>query len=68
VYVVGKTGVGKSKLMELLTIADIKEGHGCCYLDPHGDTADLLLKYIPKDRIKDVVYIIQDQLNQKITK
>lgn len=56
-YVVGKTGSGKSKLLELLLISDILNGHGCCLLDPHGDLADELLKFIPKSRIKDVVYV-----------
>lgn len=56
-YIVGKTGSGKSRLLELLLISDIQQGHGCCLLDPHGDLADELLTYIPKNRIKDVVYI-----------
>jgi len=56
-YVVGKTGSGKSRLLELLLISDIQNGHGCCLLDPHGDLANELLMYIPKDRIKDVIYI-----------
>lgn len=56
-YVVGKTGSGKSRLLELLLISDIQNGQGCCLLDPHGDLADELLKFVPKDRIKDVVYV-----------
>lgn len=56
-YIVGKTGSGKSKLLELLLISDIKDGHGCCLLDPHGDLADEVLKFVPKNRIKDVVYV-----------
>ncbi len=56
-YIVGKTGAGKSKLLELLLISDIQQGHGCCLLDPHGDLAEELLKYVPKERIKDVVYV-----------
>ena len=39
-YVVGKTGIGKSRLLELLLISDIQNGEGCCLLDPHGDLAD----------------------------
>ena len=57
VYLVGKTGSGKSRLLELLLIADIQQGHGCCLIDPHGDLADELLMFVPKERIKDVVYI-----------
>lgn len=56
-YVIGKTGSGKSRLLELLLIADIQAGKGCCLLDPHGDLADEIMKFVPEDRIKDVVYI-----------
>ncbi len=56
-YVVGKTGSGKSRLLELLLISDLQNGEGCCILDPHGDLADELLMFVPKERIKDVVYI-----------
>lgn len=56
-YVVGKTGSGKSRLLELLLISDVVGGYGCCLIDPHGDLADELLKFVPRDRIKDVVYI-----------
>lgn len=56
-YVVGKTGSGKSRLIELLLISDIKSGQGCCLLDPHGDLATEILNYVPKNRIKDVVYV-----------
>ncbi len=56
-YVVGKTGSGKSKLLELLIRSDILDGYGCCFLDPHGDSANEILKFVPKDRIEDVVYI-----------
>lgn len=56
-YVVGKTGSGKSKLLELLLLSDIQNGQGCCLIDPHGDLAEEILKYVPKERINDVVYI-----------
>ncbi|RJQ25858.1 DUF87 domain-containing protein [Candidatus Parcubacteria bacterium] len=56
-YVVGKTGTGKSRLLELLLISDIQSGQGCCLLDPHGDLADELLMFVPKERIDDVVYV-----------
>ncbi|MDO8582920.1 MAG: type IV secretion system DNA-binding domain-containing protein [bacterium] len=56
-YVVGKTGSGKSRLIELLLISDILSSQGCCLLDPHGDLAEEILKFVPKNRIKDVVYI-----------
>ncbi len=56
-YVVGKTGSGKSRLLQLLLVSDIQNGQGCCLLDPHGDLAQELLKYVPQNRIKDVVYV-----------
>lgn len=55
-YVIGKTGMGKTTLLENMILADIYAGHGCCYVDPHGDTAEKLLDYIPSWRINDVVY------------
>ncbi len=54
-YVVGKSGSGKSKLLELLIKNDLKMGKGIGVLDPHGDLVDNVLKCVPKNRIKDVV-------------
>jgi len=56
-YVVGKTGVGKSKLIELLARTDISLGHCICVIDPHGDLINDLADFIPENRIKDVVMI-----------
>ncbi len=55
-YVIGKTGMGKSTLLENIAVQDLKSGNGICFIDPHGKTADLLLEYIPKERIDDVLY------------
>ncbi len=55
-YVIGKTGMGKSTLLENLAIQDIQNGEGICFIDPHGETAEKLLEYVPESRIKDVVY------------
>lgn len=55
-YIIGKTGVGKSKLIELLARADILEGKGCVIMDPHGDLAEEMLRYIPRERLYDVTY------------
>ncbi|MEI6396939.1 MAG: type IV secretion system DNA-binding domain-containing protein [Candidatus Taylorbacteria bacterium] len=57
VYVIGKTGMGKSTLLENMAVQDIQNGEGLCFIDPHGKTADLLLEYVPKERIKDVIMI-----------
>ncbi len=55
-YMVGKTGMGKTTLLENMLLADIYAGHGCAYIDPHGDTVTKILDYIPSWRINDVVY------------
>ncbi|HVB19794.1 MAG TPA: type IV secretion system DNA-binding domain-containing protein [Candidatus Paceibacterota bacterium] len=55
-YVIGKTGMGKSTLLENMAIQDIRNGEGLAFIDPHGGTVDRLLDYIPSERIKDVVY------------
>ncbi len=57
VYVIGKTGMGKSTLLENMAVQDIQNGSGICFLDPHGKTAELLLEYIPAERINDVLYL-----------
>jgi len=48
--------MGKTTLLENMILSDIYAGYGCCYIDPHGDTAEKLLDYIPSWRINDVVY------------
>jgi len=55
-YVIGKTGMGKSNLMENMAIQDIRNGKGVCFVDPHGDGAEKLMRSIPSERINDVVY------------
>jgi len=56
VYVIGKTGMGKSTLLENMAIQDIQNGEGMAFIDPHGKTAQLLLNYVPPERLNDVVY------------
>ena len=56
VYILGKTGMGKSTLLQNMIIQDIYNGHGACFLDPHGDSAEYILDKIPPKRHKDVVY------------
>ena len=56
-YIVGKSGVGKSKLLELLIRQDITYNHGLCLMDPHGDVIETILNYVPKERIEDVCII-----------
>lgn len=55
-YIIGKTGMGKSTLLENLAIQDINNGEGLCVIDPHGSMAEKLLDHIPESRVKDVIY------------
>lgn len=55
-YVIGKTGTGKSTLLANMAINDLRNNEGLCFIDPHGDAIDILLNYIPANRINDVVY------------
>jgi CxxC-x17-CxxC domain-containing protein len=56
IYVVGKTGMGKTALLENMAIQDIMVGRGVGFVDPHGEAAESLLDFIPSDRVNDVVY------------
>jgi energy-coupling factor transporter ATP-binding protein EcfA2 len=56
IYVIGKTGMGKSTLLENMAIQDIQNGEGISFIDPHGSTAEKLLDFIPYERIQDVIY------------
>ncbi|WP_165760123.1 type IV secretory system conjugative DNA transfer family protein [Niastella populi] len=55
-YCLGKSGVGKSTLLENMAISDIEKGKGICLIDPHGDVAEHLLHYIPSWRTQQVIY------------
>lgn len=55
IYVVGKTGTGKSELLKQLILQDIKEGKGVCFIDPH-DTIEKIMEFIPPERAEDVIY------------
>ncbi len=55
-YIVGKTGSGKSNLMENMAIADIIAGRGVCVVDPHGEFAEKILDFVPEERLQDVIY------------
>ena len=66
-YIVGKSGVGKSKLLELLIRQDIAYGHGICLMDPHGDVIEAVLDFIPENRIEDVVVINPTDINHPVS-
>lgn len=56
VYVIGGTGNGKTTMLTYSIVQDIKNGKGLAVVDPHGDLAESLLRHIPEERIKDVIY------------
>lgn len=55
-YAIGQTGTGKTNIMLNMITQDIKNGDGCCYIDPHGTDIQTILSRIPKERIDDVIY------------
>ncbi len=55
-YVIGQTGTGKTTILKNMIIQDIKNGDGCCFIDPHGSDIEDILANVPKERIDDVVY------------
>ena len=65
-YVVGKTGMGKTTMLENMVLNDIYAGHGVGVVDPHGDFAEKIINYIPPHRINDVVYFNPADLNYPI--
>jgi hypothetical protein len=65
-YVIGKTGMGKSTMLENLAIQDIRNGEGLAFIDPHGSAVEKLLEYVPPERINDVVYFAPFDLDRPI--
>ncbi|PJB47448.1 hypothetical protein CO104_03630 [Candidatus Collierbacteria bacterium CG_4_9_14_3_um_filter_43_16] len=56
-YILGKSGTGKSTIIGRMAINDIQHGEGVAFVDPHGDAAEVLLDYIPENRIDEVAYL-----------
>jgi len=67
VYVIGKTGMGKSVLLENMAIQDIQNGEGLAFFDPHGSSAETLLEHIPEERIQDVLYFAPFDLEHPVS-
>jgi hypothetical protein len=55
-YLIWKSGTGKSVLLQTMARQDIRNGDGCCIIDPHGDLVEDIMEYIPKERAKDVIF------------
>ena len=66
-YVIGKTGMGKTALLRNMAVQDIRNGMGMAFVDPHGEAAEDILEFIPKSRIKDVVYINPADIDHPIS-
>lgn len=56
-YIIGKTGMGKSTMMENMMLHDIYKGYGVGLVDPHGDFAEKIIDFIPSHRMNDVIYL-----------
>lgn len=65
-YLIGKTGTGKSTLLLNMIVSDVREGRGVALIDPHGDLAERVLDFVPKERIKDVIYFNPGDLEHPI--
>lgn len=66
-YVIGKTGMGKSTMLENMVVQDIQNGEGMAFMDPHGASAEKILEYIPEHRMKDVLYFAPFDLENPIS-
>ena len=55
-YIIGKTGVGKSTMIQTMVMQDVYAGHGVCLLDPHGDLVHSVMSAIPEERKNDIIY------------
>ena len=65
-YVIGKTGTGKTTLLENMAIQDILNGEGVGIVDPHGEFAEKMLKFVPKNRVQDVLYFAPHDIDWPI--
>ncbi|MFC1612666.1 type IV secretion system DNA-binding domain-containing protein [Patescibacteria group bacterium] len=66
VYVLGKTGMGKTVALENMILEDIYAGHGVGFVDPHGDSSEKILDYIPSHRINDVIYFNPSDMDNPV--
>jgi hypothetical protein len=65
-YVIGKTGTGKSTLLQTMLLQDISAGRGVCLLDPHGDLVESVFEAIPESRLKDIIYLDVTDVSLKL--
>lgn len=65
-YIIGKTGTGKTTMIENMIVQDIIAGNGVAFVDPHGESVEKIINYIPSSRINDVVYFNPADLDYPI--
>ncbi len=65
-YVIGKSGAGKSVLLAALANQDIRNGHGVCVVDPHGDLVEEILSHVPKHRADDVIIFNPSDMDRPV--
>ncbi len=66
IYLIGGTGNGKTTMLQYAIVQDMQCGKGVAIVDPHGDMAETLLRHVPEDRLKDVIYFNPDDLDYPI--
>src|SRR3989339_804419 len=65
-YVIGKSGSGKSVFIQNLAVQDVQNGEGVCVIDPHGDFVEYVLQHVPKERVDDVIYFNPSDIERPI--
>ncbi len=65
-YIIGKTGMGKTTMMESMIMHDIRAGRGVGLIDPHGQFAEKILSFIPPERVDDVIYFNPSDMDHPI--
>ncbi|MDO8452515.1 MAG: type IV secretion system DNA-binding domain-containing protein, partial [bacterium] len=65
-YIIGKTGTGKSELLKDMIMQDVRAGKGVCFMDPHGDAVEDILKMIPPERAEDVIYFDPSDIERPV--
>lgn len=65
-YIIGKTGMGKTTMLENMIISDILAGYGVCLIDPHGELAEKIIDFIPENRVKDTIYFNPADINYPV--
>ncbi len=66
-YVVGKSGTGKSSFLEDLAVHDIETGKGITFIDPHGLSAKYLMGKVPRERLDDVIFLNMEDIEHPIS-